>query len=162
MSIEIERKFLVGQCPDWSHPLLASGRRIAYEQVYLRVSATVEERVRRCSAEDDISYQHAVLRRISPGVREIDEEEIDDVRYGLLRSRRDPGRHIIAKERTCFVIDDQLFELDDIRQPVSRACFVLEAQVRSESQVVRLPDFLDIDREVTFEPEYANSWIALG
>jgi CYTH domain-containing protein len=96
------------------------------------------------------------------GVREVIESDIGDREYEQLRSRRDPSRQVIRKVRTCFVWHGLLYELDDITEPVSRACLVLEVQVSDEHDEIDLPDFLVINREVTMEREFANSAIALG
>lgn len=162
MATEIERKYLLATPPDWAHLALATGQRIEFEQIYLDVSDGREERIRRRFCDGVVTYQHAHLARISPGVRLIDEIEVDSAEYARLRLRRDTRRHIVLKDRLAFRWREQLFELDRIREPVSRACHLLEIQIDSTGQEVILPTFLHIDREVTYDQDYSNAQIALG
>lgn len=162
MSVEIERKFLLSGPPDLSHPVLGSATRLSLEQVYLRVGADGEERIRHSSGSGASTYVHTLLRPLRRGVREIEEREIAASRYQVLRRRGDPERRPVVKDRWLFTWDGRLYELDDIHQPVSRACRILEIQLDHEGQKVTLPDFLPIDREVTGVPEFSNADIARG
>ncbi|QKG25460.1 hypothetical protein [Actinomadura verrucosospora] len=162
MPIEIERKFLLGETPDWSHPVLAGADVIEYEQVYLRVAGGEQVRIRRGVRDGRADHRLARLRRLSDGVREVEESELDAAEYARLRADRDPRREIVAKVRRCFRWDGLLFELDDIRRPAARACHLLELQVASLEEPYTLPGFLVIDREVTTEPAFSNAAIALG
>ncbi|MGW1996398.1 hypothetical protein [Embleya sp. NPDC001921] len=68
----------------------------------------------------------------------------------------------MTKERWFFTWRGRLFELDDIREPASRACRILEIELDDERQEVILPDFLRIEREVTGVPQFSNADIARG
>lgn len=160
--VEIERKFLLAAAPDWSHPVLAAGRETHFEQVYLIVSDAHEERVRRRAEDDKVIYEHALLDRLDVGKRNIVETYIGSGEYEEFKSRRDPLREIVVKRRTTFPWEGTVFELDAIYRPVSRACHILEVQIDHEGQEFALPDFLEIDREVTGDSAYANADIALG
>jgi CYTH domain-containing protein len=162
MPLEIERKFLLAAPPDWSHPILRGARLIEYEQIYLEIEGEAQTRIRRGTTETEVSYRLARLMRLSAGVREVEERELDRSEYERLRARRDPGRQVVVKHRRCFHWREQFFELDDILRPASRVCQILELQVDSLDRGFVLPDFLAIDREVTREPAYSNAAIALG
>jgi CYTH domain-containing protein len=160
--IEIERKFLLAASESLRHPILDAAERVSLEQIYLGVSAHAEERIRRRSGNDTIRYAHTILRPLRAGVREIEEVEITADQYEKLRERQDPDRRPVTKDRWFFTWREQLFELDDIRQPASRACRILEIQLDDERDEVILPDFLRIDREVTGVAQYSNADIARG
>ena len=162
MVMEIERKFLVDPRLPIPREALLDEFRISFEQVYLAVNDPFEERVRKRTVDSGVSYHHARLNRIRAGVREVEENEIDGAEYAQLCARRDPRRQIIIKDRTCFVWRARFFELDDIYQPATRACRMLEVQVSDEDESVDLPDFLTVVREVTHVREFTNSSIALG
>lgn len=162
MPIEIERKFLLGAVPDWSHPALRRADVVEYEQIYLKVDGPEQVRIRRGVRGDIAAYHLARLHRLSDGMREVEERELDGEEYEALRRERDPSREIIVKRRHCFHWKGQFFELDDIRRPASRACLLLELQVESLEQSFDLPDFLVIDREVTTDASFSNAMIALG
>ncbi|MBX6769382.1 MAG: hypothetical protein IRY90_19890 [Actinomadura rubrobrunea] len=162
MPVEIERKFLLAAAPDWSHPVLREAQVIEYEQIYLKVDGNEQIRIRRGIQNGEASYRLARLHRLSDGVREVEEHELDQTEYERLSATRDSRRQVITKIRRCFYWKDQFFELDDIQRPVTRACQLLELQVETLDQSILLPDFLTIDREVTHEPAYSNAMIALG
>ncbi|MFE3199195.1 hypothetical protein [Embleya sp. NPDC059237] len=162
MLVEIERKFLLAASGSLRHPVLDAAERVNLEQIYLEVSAHAEERIRRKEGKEAVHYAHTILRPLRPGVREIEEVEITGDQYDALRERHDPGRRPVTKERWFFTWRGQLFELDDIREPASRACRILEIQLDDERQEVVLPDFLRIDREVTGVPQFSNADIARG
>ncbi|TDC68307.1 hypothetical protein E1200_12090 [Actinomadura sp. GC306] len=162
MPVEIERKFLLGAEPDWSHPALRGADVIEYEQIYLKVDGPDQLRIRRGVSRSCTAYRLARLHRLSDGVREVEEKELGGEEYETLRRDRDPSREIISKMRHCFDWRGQFFELDTIRRPASRACFLLELQVESMEQSISLPDFLVIDREVTTDVSFSNAMIALG
>ncbi|MFB4306390.1 hypothetical protein [Actinomadura sp. GTD37] len=162
MPVEIERKFLLGKAPDWSHPALRDADVIDYEQVYLKVEGPEQVRIRRGSRAGRTAYHLARLHRLADGVREVEERELGRDEYETLRRDRDTRREIIAKVRYCFDWQGQFFELDDIHRPATRACHLLELQVESLEQSFTLPDFLVIDREVTTDRAFSNAMIALG
>jgi CYTH domain-containing protein len=162
MSIEIERKFLLTATPDWHHPLLRSATIINFEQIYLRADETEQKRIRRGRRKGIFTYHYAHLVPIRRAMREVMEKEIDLEEYTRLRLLRDPSRQVIVKDRRCFTWQDQFFELDDIQEPATRACHLLEIQIERPDQPVKLPDFLKFDREVTSDAAYSNATIALG
>jgi CYTH domain-containing protein len=162
MPLEIERKFLIAGPPDPSHPVLRNADLVNYEQIYLHVDDIEQRRIRRGISRGSTTYQIAHMRQLTTGVREVSERRIARAEYERLRDRRDPTRQIIYKDRRRFSWDGRLLELDEIFEPRSRACHLLEIQVDDLAARIALPDFLSVDREVTGEPRYANSMIALG
>ncbi|CAL9621923.1 hypothetical protein SUDANB95_05835 [Actinosynnema sp. ALI-1.44] len=163
MSLEVERKFLLTAEPDWSALPPETISVIEFEQVYLRVAADgAEKRIRKRVVNGSTSYEFAELRPVGVGVRTVDEVAIDHAEYARLRSDRDPARQVVRKTRTTFPWRDRLYEVDRVREPRTRACWLLEVQVDHADDVVELPGFLPVDRDVTHEPAYRNAHIALG
>lgn len=162
VAVEIERKFLLGAEPDWTAVCPESIRRIEFEQVYLRVTEAEEKRIRRRVWADRVSYEYARLTPARNGVRTVEEVEIDGAEYDRLMADRDGSRHVIRKTRTTFPWADRLYEVDHITDPGSRACWLLEVQVTRPDDVVTIPRFLPVVREVTSDPAYRNAHIALG
>jgi CYTH domain-containing protein len=162
VSVEIERKFLLGAEPDWTAVSARPIRRIEFEQVYLRVTEVEEKRIRRRVSEGRVTYEYARLTPARNGVRTVEEVEIDRAEYDRLMAERDDARHVIRKTRTTFPWSDRLYEVDHITDPGSRACWLLEVQVAREDDLVTIPQFLPVVREVTAEPAYRNAHIALG
>ena len=77
-----------------------------------------------------------------------------------LLKRKDPKRNPIIKDRYCFVWHEQYFELDVFQKNLS-GLSMMEIELMEKGQMVRLPDFVPITREVTNEPAYKNSNLAL-
>lgn len=162
MALEIERKYLLASSPDFSHPALQSADRSEIEQIYLVAPEGEEVRIRRRARTDRVLYYRTRKYPVRPGVREEDEQEITAGEYEELKRDADPDRQPILKDRLVFDWEGQQFELDDIRQPESRACFLLEIELSSEGQAVSLPPFLDIAEDVTSNKHYSNAVIAKG
>lgn len=163
MSLEIERKFLLTAEPDWSALPHSTISVIEFEQAYLQVAADGgEKRIRKRVVNGTTSYEFAELHPVGAGVRTVHEVAIDHAEYTRLCSDRDPARQVVRKTRTTFPWRDRLYEVDRIREPRARACWLLEVQVDHEDDVVELPGFLPVDRDVTHEPAYRNAHIALG
>lgn len=162
MAVEIERKFLLGAEPDWPPAQRGSMRRIEFEQAYLRVTEAEEKRIRRRVSAGRVSYEYARLTPARNGVRTVDEVEIESSEYDRLMAGRDGSRHVIRKTRTEFRWAGRVYEVDHITDPGSRACWLLEVQVARPDDVVAIPRFLPVVREVTAEPAYRNALIALG
>ncbi|WP_306748905.1 hypothetical protein [Saccharothrix yanglingensis] len=162
VSVEIERKFLLGAEPDWPSADAGALRRIEFEQVYLRVTEAVEKRIRRRVDGGRVSYEYASLTPARGGERTVEEVGIDGAEYERLKAGRDGARHVIRKTRTTFPWGDHVYEVDHITDPVSRACWLLEVQVDRRDDEVAIPEFLPVVREVTGEAAYRNAHIALG
>src|SRR3989344_1009655 len=87
------------------------------------------------------------------------ERRISEREYLELLARKDPCRHTVVKERTCFVYRDQYFELD-VFAATRLPHALLEIELLSEQQTVELPSFLDIIEEVTGDAAWSNFSIA--
>lgn len=144
MGIEIERKFLV-RGDDWRQ-----GRPSAIRQGYLcRDGVTV--RVRR---EDDRGV--LTLKGPSVGLTRTEFEyaiPIDDAEE-LLALCVDPP---IEKTRHRLVHAGRTWEVDEFHG-ANAGLVVAEVELESEEAVVELPDW--VDREVSADPRYRNSYLA--
>lgn len=159
--IEIERKYVVTK-PDLT--LLPEGHQaILITQTYLkRLDPAVERRVRCWEQNDTATYFLTTKKSRGQGTLERIEEErqISREEYAKLIAEADPQRRTIAKWRHCFVYENQYFELDDLTS-VRPGLFVLEIELTTKQQAVALPPFLNVIREVTDDPAYTNSQLAL-
>lgn len=155
--LEIERKFLLVRAPDLS--LLPDVRLLDLEQTYL-LSGDEELEVRVRSRREDgrTSYFRTEKRRRSARTREESEQEISWRHYRRCLEQADPGRQTIVKTRHCFPFSGLTFELDQFHTPAG--LWLLEAELGSEREQVELPDFLQIEREVTGERAYTNGELA--
>lgn len=152
---EIERKFLVAM-PD--KDLLNSFERSDIVQIYLKGEKGTTERIRKRTDSAGCIYTHTIKRKVSNIRRMEDEQEIDASRYEQLLERADPGHRVVEKTRYCFDHQGQLWELDVYPFWNDRA--IMEIELADEAQIVELPPFIEIIREVTDDGRYSNAAIS--
>ncbi len=152
--LEIERKYLLDDSCDINIPVIYEDSMI--EQIYL----TDGSRLRIRHFGDLTQFTHTVKTQIEPGKRTEIERKISRAEFAELFDSADPNSTSIKKLRRCFLWDSQYFELDLFLQPHTNMK-LLELELDSYNQEVRLPPFLKVVREVTMEPKYSNRQLAL-
>lgn len=159
-SIEIERKFLLKAKPNFRKKALGDAVKLSMEQIYLVSAGKSTERIRKMT-QGSYSVCYFTRKTNFPGSkvsREECEERIGALDYLYLSEHKDPATKIIKKDRYYFVWKDQYFALDIFREPKKLA--MLEIELLDEKDKFDLPAFLDIDREVTGDPNFINHAIA--
>lgn len=161
--VEIERKYLLRRAPDFTLPEFSTAQRIEIEQSYLRSSDPSESvRIRRRSQHGHATYYLTRKTSLGAGIRQETEQRISASEYLALMAQRDPARQPVRKDRWCFLWRGQYLELDIIHEPASRACVLLEIELTEQNDRVEIPPFLEVERDVTEEPAYANQELARG
>ena len=156
--LEIERKYLIGY-PDLAYlESLPNCRRTDIEQVYLESADGRKRRIRKRAEGDYCAYYLTEKRRITAVTTEEIECRITAEEYQSLLAEAAPGLHPIVKSRWCLLWDNQYFEIDVYPFWQDRA--VMEIELKSEDEIVRLPDFINVIREVTDDMAYKNSSLA--
>ena len=159
--LEIERKFLVKSMND----LPVFSKTFDIEQTYLRDATGKKGRVRRRGVEGSIKsggsfvYTHTIKERISDTKRIEHERRISSREYLKLLETADPKRKAITKTRTCFLWKNKYFELDGFIDP-NKDLQLLEIELDSDDEKFELPPFIEIDKEVTGDKSYTNSYLA--
>lgn len=149
---EIERKYLI-KMPEF--PLPVETQATSIEQAYLLNPDGNSERVRVRAGK----YYHTLKVHISNVVREEYEREITREEYDALLKRRDPNCTFIQKVRHVFRYDGQTFELDVF--PFWKKQAFLEIELPAEDTPVKIPDFIEVIREVTEDAAYTNHALAI-
>ena len=159
--LEIERKFLLAEMPNFNTILFKYAQRIFIEQMYLNQRCDKEEsRIRKRAQKRSVTYYQTRKLKLAPGIRRETERIIKPEEYSILSQLRNPSARIIRKYRYCFIYKFQYFELDVIFQPVPLC--LLEIELTEENDHVELPPFLKIAKEVTEDSRYENFSIAYG
>lgn len=154
MALEIERKFLVESTSQFE---VVNTSEI--EQTYLETIKGQTERVRKRTYLDGIVYTHTVKRPVGEG-QNIEEERIIDAKeYNNLLKRKDMGLFTVRKTRSCFVHENQYFELDTFKDRLKGLC-ILEVELDDIKKEVILPPFVNVTKEVTDDPSYSNYGLA--
>ena len=158
--LEIERKYLVGTLPNLSRPELAGAVRVQIEQTYLVADDGAESRVRCRTWGGLVAYFQTIKHQVSATTRFETERLLSYPEYLSLLTQADPRRQTVIKDRWCFLWRRQYFELDLFTQPALPYA-LLEIELTEEGDRIYLPPFLKIDREVTDDPAFHNSALAL-
>ncbi len=152
--IEIERKFLVKNFDPACLPELHA--RVHIVQHYLE-NPGMAERIRKRSHSGGAAYYHTLKKLKEIGVNTEIERQISAEEYDRLLGRVNPRSGMVKKDRYCFVYENQYFELDVF---VGLPLVMLELELIEKGQEIKLPPFLEIEREVTDDPKYSNKEIA--
>ncbi len=159
--IEHERKYLVAS---FDRSKLPHHQVINIEQVYLMSEGDGEEiRVRKRGQDGSFCYYKT--KKVSTGVsgkRFETEWPIDGKEYCGELLYADPRRAPVKKDRICFSWKGQYFELDVIERPAKHSGkTLLEIELTEEAAAIELPPFIQVVRDVTDDPSYSNSALAL-
>ena len=156
--VEIERKYLI-VCPDLSWLERQPGlRKIEIVQTYLLRQAQSSHRVRQWKENGESLYIET--RKSGCGIRRTEtERQLTEAEYHAALEHADPDRRPIVKTRYILPFDGQNFEIDIY--PFWTRQAVMEIELESEDQPIRFPAGIRILREVTGDPNYTNSALAL-
>lgn len=158
--IEIERKYLI-EMPDME---VIKNKfditTIDIIQTYLvRTDDKVERRIRQRGLNGKFTYYYTEKEMLDDGLSRIERErKITEQEYLKLIMEADTELHQIRKQRTCFVYENQYFELDVY--PFWKDKAIVEVEFTDKNKEVNLPKDLKLIKEVTNDIEYKNSSLA--
>lgn len=150
--LEIERKFLI-EYPDTDYMLTLPCSKSFIEQSYL-TGKNGRFRLRKRGENGSWIYIKTVKRKISETVREEKETRLTKEEYeNLMNENILTGT--IRKERYCLMYKGTYYEIDIF--PFWNKQAYLEVELLSENEKIRIPEFIKVIREVTYDPRYKNS-----
>ncbi len=150
--LEIERKFLI-KYPDIEYLKTLNCVKSEIEQSYM-LGKNGKFRLRKRGENGSYVYIKTVKNKISETVREEVETRLSEDEYNaLISSNVKTGS--IKKDRYCLMYDGTYYEIDVF--PFWKKQAYLEVELLSESDVVKIPDFIEVIREVTYDSRYKNS-----
>lgn len=158
-NFEIERKFLIDNI-DEEELRIHVGERLKkcrIEQVYL-VATEGERRIRRCQFGDVVDLFYTEKISIN-GLKRIEREsEICEHDYSCYLKEADPNLKPINKIRYSFDFCNQIIEIDVYDFCSDYA--VLEIEIPDENTPVKLPYFITLIKDVTYDKAYKNHELA--
>ncbi len=157
--LEIERKFLI-RMPDRETLERESVKRIRISQIYLRADAGVSARLRRSETDSGTTLFLTEKTHVTHRTRVEREREISPREWAELIRRADPDRRPIEKTRWCVPYAGHMLEIDVFPFWDDRA--FCEAELAAEDEDLSLPEWIRVIREVTEDPRYNNSSLALA
>ncbi len=150
--LEIERKFLI-EYPDTDFLLTLPCSKSEIFQAYL-INDNGRFRLRKRGENGHFIYIKTEKHKISETVREEIETRLSEDEYdSLMNSGVITGS--ISKERYCLMYDGVYYEIDIF--PFWKKQAFLEVELTDEDEKIKIPEFIKVIREVTFDPRYKNS-----
>lgn len=153
--IEIERKFLIKKEDIGYLSKFADITVCDITQFYLTPKHGFERRIRSYGIDGNCSFFYTKKKRNPFGGRIELEEKISQKEYiRLLSEEVETKVNCIRKKRVCLVYDYQYIEIDLFDFSEDKA--IMEIELTNMSQEIKLPDFIKIIKEVTYDGTYSN------
>lgn len=118
------------------------------EHVFLRAEGGSRTRLRRRGCDGVFIY--TVTTRSTDGSES--RRNVQQWEFEVLRAQADPALVTVRKRRSCFVWEDQCFQIDEFVEP-HHGLLLMEAHLGREGQP-EVPPFVRIESEVTGNPSY--------
>ncbi|KAK9731567.1 AAA domain [Popillia japonica] len=128
---------------------------------YLHSNSPNQVRLRKRGQKGYFSYIHTVRRQRQPGGQVVEvKTQINHRDYINMLAQKDKSHFTIYKKRRCFLVNNQYFQLDIYEEPSHPRCkgmILLETYTTLEVTNLgkRLPQFINIEKEVTGDPNYS-------
>jgi CYTH domain-containing protein len=161
---EIERKFLIKLPSEEEIAALPELSASEIVQTYLYIKEDgVRRRVRKRGSESGFKFYYTEKKDVAFGERIEIEREVTETEYGELLKEADPERRTIEKTRCCFRHEGQLFELDIYvrgEELLGGDYATLEIELDDINEEVKIPEYIEVVRDVTGDKRYNNSALA--
>ena len=156
--IEIERKFVI-KIPDIKLLCQLNCYTVSeIRQDYLASSPAVTHRVRMRAYPDRTVYTETKKIRIDRMSVIEEEHEVSAEEYAALIEKKSPEHKTVAKIRHTAEYKGKIFEVD-IYPEWKKTC-ILEVELNSRDEMVEMPPFIRIIKEVTGDKSYSNAGMA--
>ena len=130
-------------------------------QTYLVSEPGSEVRLRRREWDKGkLINVHTTKRRINETEEIETERQVSNALSESLRAQADPYRHTIHKKRTTFIYEGQYFELDEYLDRL-QGLVILETKGMTEGETVKLPENIEIVKDITGDKNYYNYNLSL-
>ena len=157
--VEIERKYVI-KMPDLARLVTeAEYTESRIVQIYLSSEAGVTHRVRSRSFSDNVTvYTETKKTRIDGMSAHEEEKEISESEFLTLSKGIKAGTRPVIKTRYTFLLGGVTFEIDVY--PDWNKTAIMETELKSREESVKMPPFIEIVREVTGDRSYSNAAMA--
>ena len=155
---EIERKFLIKYPNIKELESMPNCTKVEIIQTYLTSTDDVERRIRARGIDGDYVYYSTEKRKVSNLKRVEVEKRLSQDEYLKLLMDADNNLHAIRKTRYCLSENNQYFEIDIYPEWKNQA--IMEIEMSSEDEEIKVPEFIKIIKEVTDDEKYKNHEMA--
>ena len=156
---EIERKYLIYFPNIKELENMPNCTKVDITQTYLKSDDGVERRIRARGIDGDYLYYLTEKRKVSNLKRIEIERKLTQSEYLKLLMESDYRLHSIHKTRYCLSENNQYFEIDIYPEWDNQA--IMEIELASEDEEIRIPKFINIIKEVTDDESYKNYQMAI-
>uniref|UniRef100_T1ILT8 Uncharacterized protein n=1 Tax=Strigamia maritima TaxID=126957 RepID=T1ILT8_STRMM len=152
-------KFLIGQLPSDNEFPSFQDFKVIHDYL-TSLNPKLQARLRKRGQNSHWSYTNTIRRlEFNNQIIEV-KTQITSREYQNMLAQRDANHHKIYKTRRCFLWNNQYFQLDIYREPCPDRCkglVLLETYttLQGGELMERLPNFLEIKKEVTNDPAYS-------
>lgn len=159
-NLEIERKYIIKMPCEKTLAEQLEYTKSSILQIYLPSSAGETHRIRRrIYGDKTVCTETRKIRIDSISSTEI-EGEIDLATFDSLAENILEGTAPVDKVRHTFVYESQFFEIDVYPQWKSTA--IMETELDSREKNVKIPDFIEVVREVSGNKAYSNASMSIS
>lgn len=162
----VTRKFVVNTTQEYQPPPGVSVEDVSVEQTYLLKGEDKDTTgfifVKKRGQNGAFTYSHSVRRKPPSDASGTESDEVCAVErqisgreYIALCKQADPFRRTIKKEVKCFVHDRHYFELQTYVD-CGVELTVLQTETETPDEVINIPSWLEIHKEVTDDPLYSS------
>ena len=155
---EIERKFLIYYPNIKELENMPNCTKVDITQTYLKSNNDIERRIRARGIDGNYLYYLTEKRKISNLKRIEIEKRLTQNEYLKLLMESDSELHTIHKTRYCLSENNQYFEIDIYPEWNNQA--IMEVELSSEDEIIKIPEFIKIVKEVTNDEKYKNYYMA--
>jgi len=132
---------------------------------YLRMDEKdVQARIRKRGQNGKWSYTYTTRRKDLKGEKIETRMQISQREYTALCEHADPRRCRTFKRRRCFIHEQQYFQLDIYCKPLPEGfdkLIILETYTSNCNENIKLPNFLNVIKEITGAVEYSLHTLSL-
>lgn len=165
--LEIEHKYLIKFPGNWAQlaelfDSVVDIKRIS--QTYLipkdnKPAARVRKTIEGLTGETNTVYHFNQKKPVKTGIHEETEFKISEKEYEKYLKEANPKKHEVFKTRFVFKYHDQIFELDLFKGRL-KGLAILEIELKKEDDVVEMPEFFTMLKEITGDKSYTNFALA--
>ena len=155
---EIERKFLIYYPNIKELESMPNCTKVDITQTYLKSTGDTERRIRARGIDGNYLYYLTEKRKISSLKRVETERRLTQEEYLALLMEADNKLHPIHKTRYCLSENNQYFEIDVYQEWNNQA--IMEIELSSEDDIINIPKFIQVIKEVTDDESYKNYQMA--
>lgn len=114
-------------------------------------------RIRKTGQNNEFSYSYGI--RTYEGDQQIEKRtQINTAQYAILSNTIDKTHLTIYLRRRCFLWNNRYYRLDIFEEPCNPCCkglIILSTRSAEDTEENLVPDFIDIEKEVTNDPNYS-------